>query len=48
MYRSLGVDVALDLGGVHVAGVYGVGRDAMVLLDEGVEHFSKYLVYKMI
>ena len=38
-----GVDGALDLAGVHVAGVGGVGRDAMVLLDQGVEHVRKHL-----
>ena len=37
------VDGALDLAGVHVAGVGGVGRDAMVLLDQGVEHVRKHL-----
>ena len=40
---GLGVNVALDLGCVHVAGVLGVGGDAMVLLDEGVEHISENL-----
>merc|ERR1719458_295257 len=40
----LGVDVALDLVDVHVGGVLGVSRDAMVLLDEGVEDLGEVLV----
>merc|ERR1719370_1306226 len=40
----LGGNVALHLGGVHVGGVLGVGRDAMVLLDQGVEHVGEVLV----
>ena len=40
----LSVDVALDLVDVHVGGVLGIGRDAMVLLDEGVEDLSEVLV----
>ena len=40
---GLGVNVALDLGCVHVAGVLGVGGDAMVLLDEGVKNISENL-----
>ena len=40
----LGVDVALDLLDVHVGGVLGVSRDAMVLLDEGVEDLGEVLV----
>ena len=42
--RHLSVDVALDLVDVHVGGVLGVGRDAMVLLDEGVEDLGEVLV----
>merc|ERR1711929_4262 len=41
---NLGVDVAIDLGGVHVRGVLSVGRDAMVLLNQGVEDDGKVLV----
>ena len=33
-----GVDGALDLAGVHVAGVGGVCGNAMVLLDQGIKH----------
>ena len=40
----LGVDVALDLVDVHVGGVLGVGRDAMVLLDDGIKDLRKVLV----
>merc|ERR1712212_628914 len=36
--RSGGVDGAFDFGRIHVAGVCGVGSDAMVLLDQRVEH----------
>ena len=39
-----GVDVALDLVDVHVAGVGRVSADAMVLLDQGVEDIRKHLV----
>ena len=38
------VDVAADLGRVHVTGVGGVGGDAVVLLDDGVEHGGEVLV----
>ena len=38
------VHVALDLLGVHVGGVLGGGGDAMVLLDDGVEHLGEVLV----
>merc|ERR1711929_4653 len=41
---NLRVDVAVDLGGVHVRGVLSVGRDAMVLLNQGVEDDGKVLV----
>ena len=44
MDRSLGVNVAIDLGDVHVAGVNTVSRDSMVVLDDGVEHVSENLV----
>ena len=40
----LSVDVALDLLDVHVRGVLGGGRDAMVLLDDGVEDLGEVLV----
>ena len=42
---GLHVDGSSDLGGVHVAGVGGVGLDAMVLLDQRVKHVSKDLEY---
>ena len=42
--RHLGGDVAVDLGGVHVGGVLGVGLDAVVLLDDGVKDVGKVLV----
>ena len=40
----LGVDVALDLVDVHVGGVLGIGRDAVVLLDDGIEDLGEVLV----
>ena len=43
VYRGAGIDGSPDLGGVHVAGVGGVGGDAMVLLDQGIKHVSKDL-----
>merc|ERR1719507_1603573 len=39
--RDLWVDVAGDLGGVHVGDVLEVGGEAVVLRDEGVEHVGK-------
>merc|ERR1719186_1338607 len=42
--RSIGVDVPLDLGNIHVTCVLGVNGDTMVLLDEGVKHIRKVLV----
>ena len=44
VHRGGGVDVALDLVDVHVAGVGRVSADAMVLLDQGVEDIRKHLV----
>ena len=41
--RGAGVDVALDLDDVHVAGVDGGSRDAMVVQDDGVEHITENL-----
>ena len=38
------IDVAADLGSIHVTGVGGVGSDAVVLLDDEVEHLGKILV----
>merc|ERR1719458_125316 len=38
------VDIALDFFGVHVGGVLIGGRDAMVLLDDGVEDLREVLV----
>ena len=40
-----GVDGALDLAGVHVAGVGGVCGNAMVLLDQGIKHVRENLKY---
>ena len=37
------VNVPLDLGHVHVAGVLALGGDAMVVLDDGVEHIREDL-----
>ena len=39
-----GLDVAHDLVGVHVGGVLGVGGDAVVLLDDGIEDLREVLV----
>ena len=44
--RGSSVNVPLDLGDVHVAGVLAVGGDAMVVLDDGVEHVREDLQYK--
>ena len=44
LVRHVIVDVAADLSRVHFTGVGGVGADAMVLLDVGVEHLGKVLV----
>jgi len=41
---DLGVDVAVDLGGVHVRGVLSISGDAMVLLDQRIEDNGKVLV----
>ena len=38
------INVATDLGSIHVAGVGGVSTDAMVFLDDGIEHLGKVLV----
>merc|ERR1719210_778292 len=38
------VDVAGDLGGVHVGGVLGVGADAVVVLDDSVKNLGEVLV----
>ena len=46
VHRSSSVNVPLDLGDVHVAGVLAVGGDAMVVLDDGVEHVREHLQYK--
>merc|ERR1719290_514686 len=42
--RHLRVNVTVDLGGIHVRGVLSIGRDAMVLLNQRVEHNGKVLV----
>jgi len=39
--RDIGLNIACDLGGVHVGGVFEVSRKAMVLADEGIENISK-------
>merc|ERR1719481_1387339 len=41
---SRGVDISLDLSNIHVTGVNCIRSDAMVLLDQGVEHLSKNLI----
>jgi len=41
---DLGVDVADNLGGVHVRSVLGISGDAMVLLNQRIEDDSKVLV----
>ena len=38
------LNIALNFVNVHVGGVLGAGRDAMVLLDEGVEDLGEVLV----
>ena len=39
--RYISLNVASDLGGVHVGGVLEVGSKTMVLADEGVEDLSE-------
>merc|ERR1719411_485116 len=39
-----GLDVSLDLLEVHVGGVLGVGGDAVILLDDGIEDLGEVLV----
>jgi len=41
---DFGVDVSVDLGGVHVGGVLSVSGDAMVLLDQRIEDNGEVLV----
>jgi len=41
---NLSVDVTLDFLDVHVGGVDSIGGDAMVFLDDGVEHILEILV----
>jgi len=41
---DIGIDVSLHLLDVHVGGVLGISGDAMVLLDDSVEHLGKVLV----
>ena len=38
------LNIALDFVDVHVGGVLGAGRDAMVLLDDGIEDLGEVLV----
>ena len=40
---SSSVNVPLDLSDVHVTGVLAVGGDAVVVLDDGVEHVREDL-----
>jgi len=42
--RNIRSNVALDLGSVHVRCVLRVGRDSVVLLDDGIEDGGKVLV----
>merc|ERR1719233_2325758 len=42
--RGGGVDIALDLGCVHVGSMSSISRDAMVFLDQRIEHLGKILV----
>merc|ERR1719195_1443134 len=37
-------NVALDLLGVHVGGVLGISRDAVIFLDDGIEDLGKVFV----
>ena len=46
MYGGRSINVPLDLGNIHVAGVLAVSGDAMVVLDDGVEHVREDLQYK--
>jgi hypothetical protein len=39
--RYISLNIASDLGGVHVRGVLKVSRESMVLADEGVEDISE-------
>jgi len=39
-----GVDVAVDLGDIHVTGMDSVGGNAMVILDDGIENIGEHLV----
>ena len=41
MDRYISLNIASDLGGVHVRGVLKVRRESMVLADEGVEDISE-------
>ena len=41
MDRYISLNIASDLGGVHVRGVLKVSRESMVLADEGVEDISE-------
>jgi hypothetical protein len=42
--RSLRIDVAQDLGDVHVRGVAELGREPVVLQDDGLEDLLEILV----
>merc|ERR1739847_137243 len=44
VHGHAGLDVSLDLLGVHVGGVLGVGGDAVILLDDGIEDLGEILV----
>merc|ERR1712183_1065139 len=44
VHWSCGVDIALDLPNIHVAGMGRIGADSMVLLDQRVKDLGKVLV----
>ena len=44
MHRGLRINIPLNLVHIHVTGMHRVGRDAMVLLYQRIEHGSKIRV----
>ena len=44
MHRNAGLNVSLDLLGVHVRGVLGISGDAVILLDDGIEDLGEILI----
>jgi len=44
MDRNAFVNVALDLCGIHIRSVFGIGSDSMVFLDKRIEDFSEIFV----